>query len=78
MSEVICPKCGGGEIRTEYCTGAYSAGLGRILGWGFDPRNCFTKGEHLHRACENCGYNWLDQTLDQRQLESGVDGERGG
>jgi hypothetical protein len=56
----VCAKCTGTNIRTKFCTGIcydYARPL-QMKCW--QPPN----GDHLHRICASCGYNWLEETAD--------------
>ena len=47
-----CPKCGSISVKTEY--------HGHVR-----PSGCsFRLGEHLHRLCQGCHYDWLERPLD--------------
>lgn len=49
-----CVKCGEDDISTLYCPG-----------WGKSDAKygCCDSGEHIHRRCKNCGYEWNDEVL---------------
>ena len=51
-----CPKCGLENASTKYCAGASS--VKRVPG-------CEVEGEHLHRLCARCGYEWIEYALDK-------------
>jgi hypothetical protein len=53
-----CPKCGCGFLRTHYCMDAHYPHDARLK--MLDK----TLGEHLDRVCDDCGYTWLEQTID--------------
>jgi hypothetical protein len=58
-----CPKCGYGDICTTYCAHEQPA----CLCW------CRVDGEHLHRICRRCGYEWLAACLVlEEQNEKGT------
>ena len=48
-----CPKCGNEDINSAYHDNFTKCG------WS----NRFA-GEHMHRHCRNCGYEWPEQPLD--------------
>ncbi len=52
-----CPKCGAqaDEISTTYAEGACIP----ENGYG-----CGQQGEHIHRTCDRCGYDWAEACLD--------------
>jgi hypothetical protein len=52
-----CVKCGNEaktDIKTKYCAG----------GWKDEAAICFlnpdAEGEHMHRRCKMCGFEWLE------------------
>ena len=53
--QAVCRKCAHVEVVTEYCTGnkpfAYLANVA-----------CELIGEHFHRRCKRCGYEWTEST----------------
>jgi hypothetical protein len=53
--KAICLKCGSSEIATNWC----------------DKEDHFDKpwitGDHMHRHCRMCGYEWLEAPLDVRK-----------
>jgi hypothetical protein len=55
-TEVVCGKCGQSDIHTRLCDQPWGFG-------GARPPYC-AKGEHLHRHCRTCGYEWLERPLD--------------
>jgi hypothetical protein len=55
-----CPKCGTPDVAFTWCPGHQRAGHygpldGRYVSYG----RCL-KGEHLHRHCQACHYEWLE------------------
>lgn len=63
----ICPKCHEDDIHTAYCKKDWHY----VGGW--------VDGEHMHRACRNCGFQWLERPLDDeppRPTASAVAGAR--
>jgi len=50
-----CPKCGNTTASARWCGGA--ADKNHIPG-------CMVEGEHIHRICARCGYEWLELPLD--------------
>ena len=57
-SKVVCPKCGYPSVHVHHCYGEPHA-----PDWikSYCARN--QKGEHLHRRCERCNYEWLEACL---------------
>ncbi len=53
----LCPKCGNS---TSSASAKYCPGKGLIT----HIPGCEVDGEHLHRKCAKCGYEWLAQPLD--------------
>ncbi len=49
-----CPKCGHDDISTRYCKDRRPV----ELCWPY------VTGEHLHRTCKRCGFEWLEGCLD--------------
>ena len=58
-----CPKCSSTQIRIWWCNGNPSAICWEKRG---DFHNKCRKGEHLHRKCQVCGFEWLDLTDDRK------------
>lgn len=57
--DAACVKCGHMIIRDIYCGGKRRRIVCRVYGAG-----------HIHRICENCGYEWLEAPLDcERTVE---------
>lgn len=54
-----CPKCSGEEVKTHYCKGVYFSWECRS-GKG---------GEHLHRVCNRCHYEWLQAVIPVEPIE---------
>jgi predicted nucleic-acid-binding Zn-ribbon protein len=50
-----CPKCGGVSVQTRFHLSGSDCSLG-------GPS--YPTGEHLHRTCERCGYNWPEAPLN--------------
>jgi predicted nucleic-acid-binding Zn-ribbon protein len=55
-----CVKCGSTDINTSYHR---SYGMS-ILAGGCGWTNLRGHGEHLHKTCRNCQYEWAEATLD--------------
>lgn len=55
-----CSKCGCPNASTKYCMGTGSSN--RVT-------TCEIEGEHLHRVCAKCGYEWLENTLEDTSDE---------
>jgi predicted nucleic-acid-binding Zn-ribbon protein len=55
--DATCPKCGCQQVNTYYCTD--------YTPWYRERRNRCPGGEHLHRACSRCRYEWFEAPLDQ-------------
>ena len=51
-----CSKCGCPNASAKYCMGTGSSK--RVA-------TCEIEGEHLHRICARCGYEWIENTLDK-------------
>ena len=62
----FCPKCRSADVATNYCDGAVRQengngspqGANAIYGCGRG-----IGGEHLHRACGRCKYEWIQRCL---------------
>lgn len=58
-----CPKCGGHDLGTSYHK---------------SERDCriytdeAVHGEHIHRTCRTCGYNWPDAPLDHGRYDGDI------
>ena len=52
-----CPKCDAppGWIETVYCRGGEQNCPGEI------------GGEHLHKNCSRCGWEWMEETADAKE-----------
>ena len=55
MPQADCIKCGCDNASIKYCEGKTS--LKHVPG-------CEVDGEHLHRVCAMCGYEWLEYCAD--------------
>jgi hypothetical protein len=58
---MTCRKCGGEDIATAW----------HVNGWDctFSQRQRYSGpdlGEHLHRSCRTCGFDWYDGTQDAK------------
>lgn len=57
-----CPKCGSRDVVVRYHRG----------GWLCNTWSRFTNshasGEHLHRFCERCGYDWTTDVLNAKAV----------
>lgn len=56
----VCPKCWGDGVGVRYCRGRTIQG---------DPVERFAKrfcpvGEHLHRTCTRCRFEWIEACRD--------------
>jgi len=53
-AEAICPKCGHKDISARFCE--------RARAWD----SCWSavKGEHIHRCCRRCLYEWFEAPLN--------------
>lgn len=51
VADLACPKCGAGEVRIFY-----QATTGRCRAADECLRNAW--GEHFHRHCQHCNFNW--------------------
>lgn len=58
---MICTRCGGGTLRTTWCDGCRNRSYGSLCSHG-DP-------EHLHKHCQNCHYEWLEETLNADKVK---------
>jgi hypothetical protein len=67
-----CPKCLHDLVRTAYCGGAYS---GARYGYLCRTFGSEVPGEHLHRTCQRCHFEWLERCVgaeaDTRPKEEG-------
>ena len=50
-----CSKCGDKDISTRLCHGGH---------YGVSRGFC-AEGEHLHRHCRNCSFEWLEAILSR-------------
>lgn len=55
-AEGPCAKCLHDDISTAYHVSGYFC--------AFDERHSIYDGEHLHRHCRRCHYNWLESIAD--------------
>jgi predicted amidophosphoribosyltransferase len=46
-----CPKCGAADISDSYQKGRHLVG------------HCWEEGEHIHRYCRTCHYEWPEACL---------------
>ena len=61
MQKIIrndCPKCGCDNSTVEFCQGI--GGKKKVTG-------CEISGEHLHRKCSRCNYEWTEGCLDAKK-----------
>ena len=61
MQKIIkndCPKCGCDNSKVEFCQG---------IGGKTKKTGCETAGEHLHRTCSRCGFEWTELCLDAKK-----------
>lgn len=56
-----CPKCGGVDIGSLYCSSC----------WASQKVGMLHKEPRMHRTCQNCGYQWLEKPLDANDPEMG-------
>lgn len=58
----VCPKCGGTEVKTYFCTKSkYGEPCVNLQRSSYsDPFP-----EHLHRQCTRCFFVWLERPIDQ-------------
>jgi len=60
-SGLSCAKCGSTDIMTKFHNSRYacdrSTGTWSAVAYTFE-------GEHLHKTCRDCGYQWPDTPLD--------------
>lgn len=67
IPDLECPKCGGAEVRIEYCDGC-------VLVPGYSSRatraNVCTDGdpEHFHRYCQRCRYAWRTDDIPDPKI----------
>lgn len=61
-----CSKCGETGASTEYCNGVHVRAMPTFT----DPtavaeigKPCQPHGEHFHRTCHNCSYEWLEAVV---------------
>ena len=62
-----CRKCGSEDCLTEYHKSDMDRAGGNNYSCRHDERNF--KGEHLHRTCRNCQYEWSDMCLDAVEFD---------
>lgn len=55
--EKKCDKCGGNDIYTGYYNRSDDS-----FYCGYST-NCRIYGEHMHRSCRRCGYQWVENIL---------------
>lgn len=59
----MCIKCGTRSGSIHFCDGLWSTRS------SLSHRVSCPKGEHIHRQCVACGYEWLEHPLDWREPE---------
>ncbi|KKL76396.1 hypothetical protein LCGC14_0412030 [marine sediment metagenome] len=55
-----CVKCGRNDVVFKYCAGHE---------YFFPYCRLHKSGEHQHRICRCCGYQWIETCLDNREDE---------
>lgn len=56
-----CPKCNHAEIGAAWCPG-------KIHTLPVEVRQtCQADGEHLHRQCKGCGFEWRERCMDHEE-----------
>jgi hypothetical protein len=60
-TEGQCPKCGSDKHLVRYCYPNQGRNVPHYP-------NCELDGEHLHRGCGACRYQWIERCLDQAML----------
>ncbi|MCK4240854.1 MAG: hypothetical protein KAX30_04465 [Candidatus Atribacteria bacterium] len=53
-----CPKCGNADISSAYHKDITKCGWNKPF-----------EGEHIHRHCRNCHYEWPERPLDVEKEE---------
>lgn len=63
-----CPKCGSDEVGTAHHAGnTYSSGCcSSVSVYHRDMPD----GEHMHRKCHRCGYEFAQSVIEQKEVES--------
>lgn len=56
-ADKLCEKCGYDDIHTAY----YDHQEGYFCGWTLG--RCQIMGEHMHRQCRRCSYQWVENIL---------------
>ena len=59
-----CPKCGMDEVAFVWCRGKKRVGHYGPLDSAYVRYGLCLGGEHLHRHCHGCGYEWLEACVD--------------
>jgi len=54
-----CVKCGSADIHTAWHKWEWDCS------YDFQQRYELVKGEHLHRHCRGCGFEWTNEPLDK-------------
>ncbi len=53
-----CPKCNNTQASSRFCPGK---------GFKRHVPGCNLDGEHIHRVCARCGYEWISTPLDAKE-----------
>lgn len=56
-----CTKCGQSGASTEFCN---EPKWGKVC-WQ-PSKDGHIPEEHLHRVCLNCGFEWLEKTVEEK------------
>ena len=59
--DIRCPKCGHEDIHARFDKDEYEC-LYSEPKW---------KGEHIHRHCRRCSFNWIEAALDSGRKDGG-------
>ncbi len=60
-----CPKCGFDEVRVAYCDGHSLRYYKSACYKTFDSWRDEKAPEHLHRTCQRCRYEWLEECCEE-------------
>lgn len=63
----VCPKCEHESVGVRYCPGDETVELDFIGTRSPNLQVCYLeqKGEHLHRSCSRCQYEWAEGVLGE-------------
>lgn len=64
-SPETCAKCGGSDLWVSYHTSRWASMHGCSYG-SFNKAD----GEHLHRGCRTCGYDWTGPVIRAKKKKA--------